>query len=356
MAELPTLSQRQLNRSLLARQHLLEPADRQLPRLVEDIAGLQTQYAPSAYVGAWSRLRTFRRADLTGALERATVIQATLMRSTIHMVSRRDFWPIAIATRQARRRWWLKAVRHANDAKDIEGHADRVRATLADGPRRRSELVTELGLNSTTWNGLAQWLDMVRVPPSGTWDQRRADLYALAEDWVGPQPQDMSAEGGLDLLVRRYLTGFGPSSRKDVASFTGVPLQAIDASLARLTIRRFRSEAGEELVDLQRRPLPDPGTPAPVRFLPTWDATLLVHARRTQILPEHYRPRVFHTKTRIRCARFWSTARSRAHGGSKAARSRPRRSSHCHAPSAARSTPKRAGSRRSWPRRGEGRA
>jgi hypothetical protein len=43
--------------------------------------------------------------------------------------------------------------------------------------------------------------------------------------------------------------------------------------------------------------LPDPDTPAPVRFLPTWDATLLAHARRKQILPEPYRPRVFHTKT-----------------------------------------------------------
>jgi hypothetical protein len=32
-----------------------------------------------------------------------------------------------------------------------------------------------------------------------------------------------------------------------------------------------------------------------VRFLPTWDATLLVHVRRTQLLPEAYRPRVFAT-------------------------------------------------------------
>ncbi len=42
--------------------------------------------------------------------------------------------------------------------------------------------------------------------------------------------------------------------------------------------------------------LPDPQTPAPARFLPTWDATLLVHARRTGILPERYRPLVFSTK------------------------------------------------------------
>jgi hypothetical protein len=37
--------------------------------------------------------------------------------------------------------------------------------------------------------------------------------------------------------------------------------------------------------------------PAPARFLPVWDATLLVHARRTQILPERFRPQVFNVKT-----------------------------------------------------------
>ena len=33
-----------------------------------------------------------------------------------------------------------------------------------------------------------------------------------------------------------------------------------------------------------------------MRFLPTWDAVLLVHARRTGVLPEEYRPRIFSTK------------------------------------------------------------
>jgi len=53
-----------------------------------------------------------------------------------------------------------------------------------------------------------------------------------------------------------------------------------------------------------RGPLPDPRTPAPVRLLPVWDATLLVHARRTQILPEWYRPLVFNTKTPHSVATF----------------------------------------------------
>jgi hypothetical protein len=63
-----------------------------------------------------------------------------------------------------------------------------------------------------------------------------------------------------------------------------------------LGLRRFRDERRRELVDLPRAPLPPADTPAPVRFLPTWDATLLIHARRTGILPEEYRSLVFHDK------------------------------------------------------------
>jgi hypothetical protein len=67
--------------------------------------------------------------------------------------------------------------------------------------------------------------------------------------------------------------------------------------LERLRLRRFRGEQGRELVDLPHARLPDPETPVPVRFLPTWDATLLVHAAGTGILPEEHRPRIFHVTT-----------------------------------------------------------
>jgi hypothetical protein len=71
----------------------------------------------------------------------------------------------------------------------------------------------------------------------------------------------------------------------------------VAGALERVRLRRFRAEDGTELVDVAGAPLPDPETPAPVRFLPTWDATLLAHARRTGILPEEHRPKVFSTKT-----------------------------------------------------------
>jgi len=144
-------------------------------------------------------------------------------------------------------------------------------------------------------NGLGLWLDLVRVPPSGTWERRRADVYAAAEHWIGAA--EVEHADALDLLVRRYLGGFGPASRADIADWASVPAKTLDPALERLKLRRFHAEDGAELLDLPRAPLPDPETPAPVRLLPVWDATLLVHARRTGILPEQHRSKVFNAKT-----------------------------------------------------------
>jgi DNA glycosylase AlkZ-like len=290
------LTEGELNRALLARQLLLERADLPLTRALERVGGLQTQYAPSAYIGLWSRLGGFAREDLTRALERRRVIQATSMRATIHMVSARDYPLLTEGVRASRREWWLRSRRGRVDEARIAEAAAALRALLAGGAvRRRAELVEHLKGDSVLWNGVGMWVDLVRVPPSGTWDQRRADLYALAEDWLGPSTA--TAEEGLDHLLRRYLGGFGPAPLSDAANWAGVPPATLAPSASRLRLRRFRDEAGEELLDLPRAPIPDAEAPAPVRFLPVWDATLLVHARRTQILPERYRSRVFSTRT-----------------------------------------------------------
>jgi hypothetical protein len=64
---------------------------------VEQVGGLQTQYAPSGYVGLWTRVARFQRDDLTRALEDRSLIQASLMRTTIHIVSRREYWLLRTA-------------------------------------------------------------------------------------------------------------------------------------------------------------------------------------------------------------------------------------------------------------------
>jgi len=214
------------------------------------------------------------------------------MRSTIHLVSTADYWPLAIAVREPRRRSWLRGPGRPPVA-EMERAAEQVRAALAGGATlRRKEIEALVGKPAA--GGVGLWVDLVRAPPSGTWERRRADLYALAEDWL-PAPA-MEPAAAVEHLVRHYLDAFGPATRDDVASFTGLQARELAPALDRLELRRFRSEAGDELLDRPRAPLPDPGTLAPVRFLPTWDAVLLAHARRTGVLPEEHRPRIFHVK------------------------------------------------------------
>lgn len=286
------LTQRDLNRALLARQLLLERGRMSIPKALERVAGSQAQYAPSMYIGLWSRLEGFQRDALTRALERRSVIQATVMRSTIHLVSKADYWPLIAAVRDPRTAWWERVHRGA-EPKQMRAAAKKLRRFLTGGPRRSKEIEAHLGRELAT--GVYAYLDLVRIPPSGTWEQRRADLYGLADEWIGPD--DAQPEAGLELLVRRYLGGFGPAHHTEVADFAAVPVGQVKAALERLELRRFRDENGRELLDLPRVPLPDPDTAAPPRFLPVWDASLLVHARRTGILPEEYRPLVFNTKT-----------------------------------------------------------
>ena len=285
------LTRRELNRALLARQLLLDRRRLPLPRAVERAGCLQTQYAPSAYVGLWSRVADFEREALTRALERRTLIQATLMRQTIHVVSRADYWPLIIAVREERKAWARRV--HRVDGRQLERAATRMRAFLAEGPRYRKELEA-LGADVWRW-GIAIWVDLVRVPPSGTWEHRRADLFGLAEDWVGPEPQ-LSEEDARAHMARRYLGAFGPAPRTDIANWAGMRVGALRSSLERMQLRRFRDDEGRELLDLPRAPLPPAETRAPARFLPTWDASLLVHARRTGILAERYRERIFRVK------------------------------------------------------------
>jgi len=287
------LTARQLNRALLARQHLLKRSSLSIPRLLEQIGGIQAQYAPSSYVRLWTNLCRFEMADLDRLLEGRKVMQGTLMRSTIHLVSAGDYWPIAEGIGPSRQEWWHRTFGKEFSRAEIDRIAARLDRKLTGRVWPRKELDEQMRSHSTTvWSGA--WVALIRVPPSGTWKRRRADLFQRAAEWIGPSRADEKA--GLELLLRRYLGGFGPARLADAANWAGVDVPKMKGAAECMTLRTFRDEQGRELLDLPRAPLPDASTPAPIRLLPTWDATLLIHCRRARILPEEYRPLVFSIK------------------------------------------------------------
>jgi hypothetical protein len=222
-----------------------------------------------------------------------------MMRGTIHTVSAEDYWPMMAGIRRVNREWYAKVQSAAIAGTDMNALAAAVRRELADGPLRQSELADRLEAGgfpraASGWAGM--WVELVRVPPSGTWERRRADLYGLADDWI-PRVE-VGEDDGIQLLIRRYLGAFGPATLRDIAGWMGLSVPQVRNVADRMELRRDLHDAdGRPLVDLPGAPLPDPDAPAPVRFIGTWEAILLVHARRTGVLPEQLRPEVFSTKT-----------------------------------------------------------
>jgi hypothetical protein len=301
----PVLGERQLNRALLARQLLLDRGRGSLEAAVEQVGGLQTQVSRSGYIGLWARQEGLTRQAYTDALLERRLIQGTLLRVTIHTVTAADYWPMALAVRRPRQAWWLRTAGRGRTDDDMRRAADASRQILADGPLPLKELrarLSDAGFEPDASGALGLWVDLVRVPPPGTWDRPRADLYGLADDWL-PVAPDLTEEAARDFLLRRYLAAFGPASLADASNWTGLSVADLRPVVARATLRRFRDERGGEVIDLPDAPLPDPGTTASPRFLPSFDATSLIQARRTQILPERFRSLIFDVRTPL----SWNT-------------------------------------------------
>jgi hypothetical protein len=281
------LTLRELNRAALARQLLLEGKRLSPVALIERLVGMQAQWPPAPYIGIWTRTTGFKRRTLERELAKGSVVKATVMRQTLHLVTPRDYALIRAAMSETNFPWESALAKRLAPA---------VRKLAADGPIVSADAIAYLERNHRingisarrAWRAARIRAHLVHHHETALWQARPEGRFVALEEPEELVPLEARAE-----LIRRYLAAFGPSTLRDISQWSMMHVPELKASLALLEpLRRFRDEQGRELYDVPRGPLPDPDTPAPVRFLPKWDNVLLAWADRTRVLPEAYRKRV----------------------------------------------------------------
>jgi DNA glycosylase AlkZ-like len=295
-----TLTLRELNRALLTRQLLLHRHRLSVTQAVERVAALQAQWPPSPYLGLWSRVDGFTPDQLVRAITRRTVVKATVMRTTLHIVTAADYLAYAGIYRRSRIRELERQLAALGEEADFAREGERLAAFAAERPRTRPELLAllerpKLRIEDRSpwlaWYGLHAHAGLVCGPESSAWRPHTAGgTYVPARNWLGADGASDDIAAGR--LVQRYLAAFGPASRADVAKWTGMARSVVDRGLAQLELRRFRDEHERELFDLPRAPLPSADTRAPARFLPRFDLFVLGHDDRRRALSDEHRAAV----------------------------------------------------------------
>jgi hypothetical protein len=291
------LSQRALNRALLARQHLLQRRKASAADEIEHLVGMQAQIPNAPYVGLWTRLEGFQPNELADLINKRGAVRLGLMRNTIHLVTARD----CLAQRSLFDSFFERTLKTTHFGRnlvgiDISAVLAQARVLMKEKPRTFSELGTLLqrqwpDRDPTSLAYAVRYLvPIVQVPPRGIWGKSAQPTWTSAEFWLG---RTITANTSADKLVLRYLAAFGPATVADISTWSG--LTALRPAVERLrpTLRTFRDERGRELFDVPNGPLPDPDTPAPPRFLPEYDNLLIAHDDRTRVIDHAYRYVIF---------------------------------------------------------------
>ena len=270
---------------MLLRRATLPAAD-----AIEHLVALQAQEPFDPYTALWSRLEGFRPEELAELLlDRQAVRAVAMMRTTIHLLTARDWLALRPVLQVVQERGFTTGSPFGRNLTglDVDEVVAAGRALLDEKPRTGNavgRLLQERWPDrdaASLGHAVRYLLPLVQLPPRGIWGQSGRPILATAEHWLR---QSVGTDTAPDAMVLRYLAAYGPASVMDIQSWCWLTRLGAVVERLRPQLRTFRDENGKELFDVPDGPLPDADTPAPPRFLPTYDNLVLSHKDRSRII------------------------------------------------------------------------
>jgi hypothetical protein len=291
-----TLSLRQLNRTLLARQHLLERVEMAPEAMVGHLVGMQAQIPLAPYTGLWTRIAGFQPEPVGRLVQERRLVRLPVMRGTLHLVTDDDALAIRPVVQPALTRALMQSSPYgrAVDGIDLDELVRVGRALVEENAMSVSDLGRELHERWPQYQPMdlaysVQYrTGLVQVPARGVWGKTSAAKLTTTTSFLG---REESAETTPDELIMRYLAALGPASPRDAQAWCGLTGMPLVFERLGPRLRTFRDEQGRELFDITDAVYPDEDTPGPVRFLPDYDNVCLGHADRTRIVSDYDRKR-----------------------------------------------------------------
>lgn len=294
------LTARQLNRTTLQRQKLLQREPLGVVEAVRHLVGLQAQSPPAPYLALWNRIVDFDPADLDAAFAEHRIVKASLLRITLHAVAAEDHLLIRRAVLHALRGSRLYDARFTRTGLSIEeadGSVEDLLDFLAE-PRTNAEVEVYLAerfpqvTEPRIWWALRTYAPLIHAPGSHPWTYGQRPSYLAAPS----PPYEGEVDDAMVELARRYLTAYGPASAADLAQFATLTRAPATAAITALQASGELVERtgpdGKPLVDLADGRIADEELAAPPRLLGMWDNVLLAHVDRSRVIPPDYRSTV----------------------------------------------------------------
>ncbi len=295
------LTERQLNRTLLRRQLLVEREPVGVVEAVRRLVGLQAQQPAAPYLALWNRVAGFDPAELDAAFAEHRIVKATLLRITLHAVAVEDrevFHRAMVRTLRAARLGDARFTRTGLTTADADASVADLLTFVAE-PRSNTELDTffaerfpelpETGI----WWALRSYAPLIHAPGPHPWSYGHRPAYLAA-----PAPR---SEAARSRPTEPWSSWPGATWRR-----TGPPRRPIwpssPPSTGRRSSRRSPTWATSSCSTPGRtasrsstwlgRPSPTRTLPVPPRLLGMWDNALLAHTDRGRLIPAEHRATV----------------------------------------------------------------